>query len=111
MRNWIRNTQVALGSAKGESLIESVISLLILSILMLAVAAILTTSLNITVRAVGNATALQEDTVNTIIMSDLSDGEEGDIAFRFEDAASGIDIFSTHEIMCTDDEIFAFEPK
>jgi len=87
MRKWIDKLLKIIHRNEGETVVESIVSLLVLSILLLAAAAMIQTALKMTVIATQNAKEMQEDTMNPVIWSDYdesanySDSTNGNITF------------------------------
>ncbi|MCL2719528.1 MAG: prepilin-type N-terminal cleavage/methylation domain-containing protein [Lachnospiraceae bacterium] len=79
-------------SNKGESLIESVISLFILSILILAVTSIIQVSLRMSNRSIANAAVMQENVLNPLLRSEFDgDGIVGAVTFNFVPTSGNTD--------------------
>lgn len=106
MKEWINRTKGIILSSGGETLMESLVSLLVLTILLLTVTAMIKTSFNMSGATIKNATDEQE-TVNKLVLSDYGDDYfESDITFSSEDGIS-----STHGIKLFDsDGYIAFAP-
>lgn len=100
---------------RGESLIESLVSVFILAILVLAITGVIIVSLRISNRAIENAGSLQNEWLNPLFRGDYDRGDsaivngvevpvvtEGDIIFEFRyfaDEANEIEIDVTVPIL------------
>jgi len=99
-------------SNKGETLVESIVSLLILSILLLAVTTMIQTALRMTSASAQKARGVQEDTVNPVILADYRDSEN-DVAITFEATAieGEYNIEAKHNVVFNQDGgLIAFSP-
>lgn len=106
MKMWIQKTKKIIRSNKGETLVESIVSLLVLSILLFAVTTMIQTALRITSASTQTAKGIQ-DTLNIVIRSEYSDSVPDQITFT----ASGFGISATHDIILNKDGgIIAFAP-
>lgn len=106
MKILIQRIKKIIRSNKGETIVESIVSLLILSILMLAVTTIIQTALKMTSVSIQNAKETQ-DVLNIIAQAEYSDSEPAEITF----SASDISISATHNtILNKDGGIIAFSP-
>lgn len=106
MKILIQRIKRIIRSNKGETIVESIVSLLILSILLLAVTTIIQTALRMTSVSIQNAKETQ-DLFNIVAKAEYSDSEPAEITF----SASDINISATHHIIFNkDDGIIAFSP-
>jgi len=99
-------------SNKGETLVESIVSLLILSVLLLAVTTMIQTALRMTSASAQKARGMQEDTVNPVILADYRDSEN-DVAITFEATAieGEHNIEAKHNVVFNQDGgLIAFSP-
>jgi uncharacterized protein (UPF0333 family) len=94
MKILIQKIKKILHSNKGETLIESIASLLVLTVLIAAISTMINFSLRITSDATRNARAMQ-DTVNEVIWEEPGDSLE--ITFTFIDSG-GIAISASHDV-------------
>lgn len=114
MRILIRGIKKILRSQKGELLVESLVSLAILSILLTTVTAMVQFSLRVTYNTTQNAMAQQEDILNPIIWTDY-DGSSptvtaAKITFTETLVTDGIEAF--HDVYFnTDGGFIAFTPQ
>ena len=125
MKKWNRGLDKArsiLRSGKGETLMESLISLLAFGVLVVAVTAMVHTALAITGVSVRNAQAMQQD-INRVIRADYG-GAPVTIAFSYEidgvvyEAEHNVIIYTGYEVedeygvttYVSDDRIIAFAP-
>jgi len=81
MRKWIHKIEKNIVSKRGETLAESIVSLLIFAILMLSVTMMIQTALRTTARSTRAAREAQ-DHINLVILSKYD--EETDITFSYE---------------------------
>lgn len=113
MKMWIRRIKKIIRSNKGETLMETIVSLIILSILLLAVTTMIQTALRMTSISIQNAEGTQ-DNVNFVILSEYTlseysdSGELAEITFT----VSGMGISASHDIILNKEgNIIAFTPK
>jgi len=99
-----------LHSKSGETLVEAIISILLLAILLGTVTAMIHVSLNLTARALEEATELQNDTFNPAIFGTHDDYEQGEITFVTP--ATSTNIATNHDIYVFEiaDDIVSFIP-
>lgn len=110
-----------LRSNKGETIMESIISLLMFAVLIIGVTEMITAALKITGNSIENAGAVQEN-VNAMVLEDISlayDPEAGtnpitleSDSITFEWSSGGIDTGVTHnvDVFIDDRRITAFIP-
>jgi Tfp pilus assembly protein PilV len=91
---------------KGESLVESVVSILIFTLYMSAVTAMLATALRITAVSAVTAQALQE-TANNVIMGNAYAANPDTLTFT---ASSGAAFTVAVPVNITEGHLIAFEP-
>jgi Tfp pilus assembly protein PilV len=99
---------------KGETLMEAIVSVLLLSILLVTVTAMIQTSRNVTARSMQDAIALQEGRLNPVASAseniDPDDLDEVSITFTVPSMPL-LFINATHNILLYDnDNIVAFFP-
>ena len=104
----IQSTKKRLRSKRGETLVEAIVSILLLAILLGTVTAMIQVSLNLTARALEDSTGLQTNTFNPAIFGTHEDFEPGVISF---DTVTGL-IETEHEIEVFEiaEEIVSFIP-
>jgi len=106
MKKRILKIKRILRSNAGETIMESIASLLVLAILLMAVTMMIQTSLRMTAASNVSATESQAGTVNSAILGIFS-GKGKDIVF----SAPGGEISAAHTVNFTnDDGIIAFIP-
>ena len=86
-------------SKRGETLVEAIISILLLTILMTTVTAMIQTSLRMTVRSMDDARHLQESVFNQAVYGEFTESSQGILLLSINDL--GIDI--QHDIIINDD--------
>lgn len=110
MKKWIHKIKKTLLSTEGESLAESIASLFVFLVLLLAVTIMIKTSLKITSTSILDAKKMQENIVNPVILSDISNGRRYNITFS--NSASGIQIHAEHKVVLRNNSgIIAFDPE
>ena len=120
MKSLIHRISNKLRSKKGETLVEAIISILLLTILLSTITAMISTSRRMTARSMETAREMQNETFNPAASSNPDRFiPGGEISFSGEietsDALITIDIASTHNISIFDDDfnenIIAFSPE
>lgn len=81
MKSWTAAIKNAMGNKRGETLVESVLSMLLLAILFTSVAAMITTALNMTKTSLASA-AIQQQAVNAALAGDYTTEQEVTITFK-----------------------------
>ena len=105
MKRSIRKIRKTIRSNKGEMLLESIVSLLILSILLVSVAVTIQTALRITGISLQEAQETQETRINPLVLAQYTDSEATNITFT----AGGI--LASHQVVFNlDGGILAFSP-
>ena len=105
MKRLICKSKKIINSNKGESIIESVTALLVLSILLISITMMIQTSLKMTGSSIQNANETQEKDINPLMVSEYNSSEEISITFT----AAGIE--AGHKVIFNkDNEIRAFAP-
>ena len=99
-------------SNRGETVIESIISMIILSILLVSVAMILQTAIKMTERSLEMAESSQEGLANQLILDEYEE-EDDDVDFNISAKDATIDIDATHKVTLNiaSDDIIAFYPN
>lgn len=97
-------------SDKGETITESIASLLVFMVLLLAVTTMTQTALKMTRESIQTATDAQEGYINNAMLSGyVSSGDVESITFKSTVATN---INTTHEVLINNDGgIIAFTPK
>lgn len=107
MRMWTLRINKIICLNKGETLVESVVSLLVLSLLLLVVTATIQTALRMTSVSLQKVKETQ-DVLNAVARSEYSESELAEITF----SASGLGISAKHNIVLNKDGgIIAFAPS
>ena len=97
-----------ISSDKGETLIETVVSMIIFVVSMLTISSMVNTALKITESTTQKATLFQEKTINPAVLSNFDESEQANITFYNDQ----LDISATHAaIINKNGEIPAFTPK
>jgi len=103
MKNKIKKI---LGSNRGETLVESLAAILLMSILLIAVGTIINVSLNFSRLAVDNARVSQGE-VDEIILGNYDEPEPATIEFYIQGSPTPL---AWHEVTVNDGDITAFTP-
>ena len=108
MKSLMCKVKIRLRSKRGETLVEAIVSILLLAILLGTVTAMIHVSLNLTARALEEATELQTNTFNPAIIGTHEDFEPGVLSFE---TATGL-IETEHEIYVFEitEDIVSFIP-
>lgn len=116
MKKWIDNGKNIFHSTRGETILEGVVSLLLLSALILAVTMMVQSSFKMTSMFTQQSRQLQEDIINPIILSNEESGsnyseyEETNINISYE--LDGKTKTAIHKVeFNTADGIIAFAPE
>ena len=125
MKKWLRTIKKTIRSSRGEMIIETVVSLLILAILLGAVTGMIQTSLRLTGEWTREATLAQQETFNPTVMELYDDdaieisftaapilGAGGVVVVPVPPAAAGL-VDAAHDVIPRwneEDGIFAFTP-
>ncbi|MCL2538700.1 MAG: hypothetical protein FWE66_00015 [Oscillospiraceae bacterium] len=106
MKKLIRRTCDILRSKGGETIMESVVSMLVFSVLLVAVSAMVHTALTMILGSVRSAGIMQEQTINPVILSEYTEtGASTTLTFT-------CDGFSAwHEVIMSDSDVLAFIPN
>jgi len=104
MKNLIRDIKGILRSKRGELVLESIVSLLMFSILLAGVSAMLQTSIMMISVSIRNAKELQEQTINKITLSEYEYSSEAVLTLTHAYGSA------SHEIVFNDSDIIAFVP-
>lgn len=108
MKTLIQRIKKTIRSNKGETIMEGIVSLLVLSILLLVVTTMIQTALRMTSVSIQNAKESQ-DVFNDVALSEYSDSESAEITFSF--SFSGTSMSAAHDIIVNKDGgIIAFAP-
>ena len=116
MSEWIRgfsNLKIKkmLSSNRGESLVESLVSLAVLTVLLVAIGLIIHTALRMTSISSVEATRTQEQVINPAISTEFGDDETGEITFSFRFGVGTPLINVTHDVKIYEEEgVIAFSP-
>lgn len=112
MKIWTRRNIKNITQNSGELLVETIISIALLSVLLLAVITIIQSSRSVLSTSIQNAKTFQEDVVNQAILVSYSDGTSTEIEFQYSYYIGGErkDKSATHDIIY-DDGIKAFSPS
>ena len=97
------------GNNKGESLIESLVSVFVLALLILAITSIIQVSLRMSNRAIENAETMQVDVFNPLLGDELADDDM--FTLIFTNPIFTVDVEHTDELRVVNVEgIWAFSP-
>ena len=97
------------GNNKGESLIESIVSVFVLALLVLTITSIIQVSLRMSNRAIENAETMQVDVFNPLLGDELADDNMFTIIFT--NPIFTVDVEHTDELRVVNVEgIWAFSP-
>jgi len=110
MKKWVLKTKNILRSKRGETLMESIVSLLILTILLTAVGMMIQTALNMTLISTQNAREMQHDIANPTIRALYATGSTDDTEIIFSSPEIGAGFTASHEVVIFDGGIIAFSP-
>jgi len=102
-----RRIKELIGSDRGETLVESIVSVFIMGILFTTIAMMIVTSFRMTNTSVERAEENQEEFVNPLVLTEFA-GDIIDITFMI----GGIDgIIATHQVVFSaENGILAFSP-
>ena len=107
MKESLQRIKKNITDSKGETLMESIISLLILSVLLVAVATMIQAALGLTNSLTQRANSTQEDTINPVILTDYSNSITNSIIFFAEDGS----ISAAHDVLVfNEDGLVGFSP-
>ena len=102
------------GNNKGESLIESLVSVFVLALLVVTITGIVQVSLRMSNRAIENAETMQEDVFNPLLGDELADDVICTIIFEFVDPsnpANTVNVTHADELRLVNEQgIWAFSP-
>jgi len=111
MRSLIIKIKKKLRQKRGETLIEAIISILLLAILLTTVTAMIQTSLRMTSNSMREADDLQKNTYNPAILNTLPDLSSGTIILKSQSTTV---VDTQHDIFVFEDEdindILSFYP-
>jgi len=116
MKSLIRTLIKKLRYKNGETLVEAIVSILLLAILLTTVTAMISTSLRMTAKSMQDAVAMQEGLLNKAILGELPDPDLFPGALHknglFTIGSTEPLIFATHDIdvLETTENIIAFYP-
>lgn len=108
MKTLTRRNKNNLTLNKGELLVETIISIALLAVLLLAVITIIQSSQSVLSTSIKNAETFQEDVVNQAILVNYSDGIATEIIFSY--SINGTPQTAAHSVIY-DDGIKAFSPS
>ena len=110
MKSLVRKIGRILRSHNGESLMEGIASVLVLTVLIAAVTTIILVSLKITESSIARAEKMQDDVNNPAILANYS--AAGETTITFYDAAPESGISATHGVLINEaaDGLIAFTP-
>ena len=112
MNTLIRRAKKIFRSKKGETLMESIVSMLVLSVLLAAITMMILTALKFTNTLTQRATTMQEEKINPAVLLSKTTGS-GEITFTAASDApdAATDISAKHNVRVYDDDgIIAFAP-
>ena len=76
MKSLIQRIKKSLCPAKGETLVEAIVSILILAIMMTIIVTMISTSMRLTANSMEEARAIQQGTLNPAFLGDLPAGAD-----------------------------------
>ena len=107
MKKWTDKTKATIQCDKGETLIETIVSIIIFAIFMLAISMMISTSLKLTSVSTQNTNHMQEEIINPVMMYEYNDSTNVNISF----SNSVFGISTSHTTRLNDkDGIVAFTP-
>ena len=112
MKSLILRIKKVLRTNKGETLMEAIVSILLLAILLTTITAMIRSSLNMTANIMQEAQRVQEELINPAFLAtiDPANLDADEVSFTF--TASSIVMTASHDVLVFDntDNISAFYP-